>query len=143
MEHANLCVRDVDGMIRFLESAFPEFRVRHDATEADGSRWVHVGTDETYIALSSSRRDRDQTRRPYSGEPGVNHLGYEVDDVEAMRKRLLAAGYAETSVPNGHPYRMRVYFNDAEGNDWEFVQYFASDPAARNDYSLPNLPSGA
>ena len=28
LEHANLCVRDIDGMLRFLKTAFPEFRVR-------------------------------------------------------------------------------------------------------------------
>src|SRR6266581_29844 len=28
LEHANLTVRDIDGMIRFLQTAFPEFKVR-------------------------------------------------------------------------------------------------------------------
>lgn len=28
LEHANLTVRDIEGMIRFLQTAFPEFRVR-------------------------------------------------------------------------------------------------------------------
>jgi catechol 2,3-dioxygenase-like lactoylglutathione lyase family enzyme len=143
MEHANLCVRDVDAMIRFLETAFPEFRVRHDSTEADGTRWVHVGTDETYIALQSNRRERTEPWQPYSGSPGVNHLGYEVDDVEGLRTRLRSAGYTETTVPNRHPHRKRVYFNDPEGNDWEFVQYFTQDAAARNDYSFPNVASTA
>ena len=52
LEHANLTVRDIDGMIRFLETAFPEFQVRGEGTSQDGSRWVHIGTHETYIALS-------------------------------------------------------------------------------------------
>ncbi|HEY1756931.1 MAG TPA: VOC family protein [Bryobacteraceae bacterium] len=141
LEHANLCVRDVDGMIRFLVTAFPEFRVRHDATEADGSRWVHVGTDDTYIALQSSRHERIESLQPYSGSPGLNHLGYEVDDVEAIVTRLCSAGYADTTVR--HPHRKRVYFHDPEGNEWEFVQYFTNDAAARNDYGIPNLPSAA
>jgi catechol 2,3-dioxygenase-like lactoylglutathione lyase family enzyme len=140
MEHANLCVRDVDGMIRFLETAFPEFRVRHDTMEADGTRWVHIGTDETYIALQSNRGERTEPWKPYSGSPGVNHLGYEVDDAEALRTRLSSAGYTDTTVPNQHPHRKRVYFKDPEGNDWEFVQYFTRDIAARNDYCLPNAP---
>jgi catechol 2,3-dioxygenase-like lactoylglutathione lyase family enzyme len=139
MEHANLCVRDVDGMIRFLETAFPEFRVRHDATETDGTRWVHIGTDETYIALQSSHGERGEPWHAYSGSPGVNHLGYEVDDVEALRGRLRSGGYTDTTVPNEHPHRKRIYFNDPEGNDWEFVEYLTQDAAARNDYSLPNV----
>jgi hypothetical protein len=31
-----------------------------------------------------------------------------------------------------------VYFYDADGNDWEFVQYTSDDPAERNDYELPD-----
>jgi hypothetical protein len=40
-------------------------------------------------------------------------------------------------VPNAHPWRKRMYFIDADGNDWEFVEYLSADPARRNDYSLP------
>ena len=75
---------------------------------------------------------------PYAGYPGVNHLAYDVDEVEPLRQRLLAAGYRESTVPNHHPYRKRVYFYDLDGNDWEFVQYLSSDPKERNDYSLPD-----
>jgi catechol 2,3-dioxygenase-like lactoylglutathione lyase family enzyme len=67
----------------------------------------------------------------------VNHLAYEVDDVESLRVRLQSAGYRESTVPNAHPHRKRVYFYDPDGNDWEFVQYFSQDPAQRNDYALP------
>ncbi len=134
LEHANLCVRDIDGMIRFLRTAFPGFHVRADRTDAAGSRWVHIGTDDTYIALSPADTAPDVHWEPYSGLPGVNHLGYEVDDAEALRARMLAAGYQESTVPNSHPARQRVYFLDPEGNDWEFVQYFSADPAERNDY---------
>ncbi len=51
LEHANLCVRDIDTMVRFLRTAFPDFRVRADG---GSPRWVHVGTDDTYIALSAA-----------------------------------------------------------------------------------------
>ncbi len=30
LEHADLIVRNIDQMIRFLQTAFPEFRMRHD-----------------------------------------------------------------------------------------------------------------
>ena len=54
-EHANLCVRDTEAMIRFLQTAFPEFRVRGEGISNDGTRWVHIGTNETYIALGQAR----------------------------------------------------------------------------------------
>ncbi len=136
LEHANMSVRDIDVMIRFLQAAFPEFRVRGEGTSANGARWVHVGTDETYIALNPATVEPEKQWVPYTGELGVNHLAYEVDDVEAVHSRLTAAGYRESTTPNAHPHRKRVYFYDAEGNDWEFVQYFSEEPAERNDYEL-------
>ena len=54
LEHANLVVRDLDVEIQFLQTAFPEFGIRSDQTDPDGSRWVHIGTHETYIALMKS-----------------------------------------------------------------------------------------
>jgi hypothetical protein len=50
LEHANLAVRDVDATIRFLQTAFPEFRVRCEGKTWRKLRWVHVGTEETYMA---------------------------------------------------------------------------------------------
>ena len=64
---------------------------------------------------------------------------YEVGDVDAMRSRLRAAGYQDSTVPNSHPYRKRIYFYDPDGNDWEFIQYLSNDPSRRNDYKLPDL----
>jgi catechol 2,3-dioxygenase-like lactoylglutathione lyase family enzyme len=136
LEHANLCVRDIEGMVRFLRTAFPEFRVRGEGTSADGTRWLHIGTDDTYIALGQSRVEPAKRWAPYRGVPGVNHLAYEVDDVEALRQRMLAAGYTDSTPPNKHPYRKRQYFYDPEGNDWEFVQYLSEKVAERNDYEL-------
>jgi catechol 2,3-dioxygenase-like lactoylglutathione lyase family enzyme len=138
LEHANLTVRDLKGMIRFLQTAFPEFRVRGEGTSQAGDHWVHVGTDETYLALTKARVQDNPHFKPYSGTPGVNHLAYVVDDVEGLRARLASAGYKDSTPPNAHPHRTRQYFYDNEGNDWEFVQYFSEDPAERNDYKLPD-----
>ena len=135
-EHANLIVRDIDATVRFLQTAFPEFRIRFDGMDPRGFRWVHTGTGETYIALTQSTVEPEQPWVPYEGIPGVNHLAYEVDDVGALRERMRSAGYKDSTVPNNHPYRRRVYFYDPDGNDWEFVEYLSDDPAKRHDYAL-------
>jgi len=137
MEHANLHVRHFDDAVRFLKTAFPDFHVRSESVK-DGLRSMHIGTDDTYIALNETRDEQDEDWAPYNGKPGVNHLGYEVDDVDALRGRLSAAGFEDSTYPNNHPHRKRVYFHDADGNDWEFVQYFTADVAKRNDYELPD-----
>lgn len=133
LEHANLIVRDVDAMVKFLETAFPDFRIRGEGSN-NGARWLHIGSESTYIALNEAKSEANEPWRPYAGKPGLNHLGYEVDDAEALRNRLAAAGYRDSTVPNDHEHRKRVYFYDSEGNDWEFVQYFSEDPAERNAY---------
>ena len=139
LEHANLAVRDVDAALRFLAAAFPSFRVRGEGQSLAGRRWVHFGDDRVYLALNEAPIAPAEPWTPYGGKPGLNHLGFEVDDAEAVRARLEAAGYRESTVPNRHPHRTRVYFYDAEGNDWEFVAYHASAPEDRNDYGRPEL----
>ena len=52
MEHANLHVRHFDDAVRFLQAAFPDFRVRSESVR-DGRRWMHIGNDDTYIALKT------------------------------------------------------------------------------------------
>lgn len=138
LEHANLHVQDLDAMIRFVQTAFPEFKVRGHGTSWTGSRWVHLGTDESYLALYQANQAPPEPWVPYDGKPGLNHLGFEVEDAEAVRARLAAGGYRESTVPNAHPHRRRVYFYDPDGNDWEFVQYLTPDPALRNDYAIPD-----
>lgn len=139
IEHANIAVQDIDEMIQFLTAAFPEFKMRGDGMTFNGdSRWAHVGSDNTYLALVEVGPG-SAIRIPYCDTPGLNHLGFEVDDVGALRERLLTAGYQESTVPNAHPHRTRIYFHDREGNDWEFVEYHSDDTELRNDYQLPDL----
>ena len=136
LEHANIAVHDVDEMIRFLQTAFSDFAIRGEGKNLLGNRWVHVGNDTTYVAINEAPHVPPSKRAPYSTTPGVNHLGYEVSDVAGLRERMLAAGYRDSTVPNEHPNRTRVYFYDREGNDWEFVEYNSTDPNLRNDYSI-------
>lgn len=141
LEHANLTVRDIDAMIAFLTTAFDDFAVRHDGVGTDGQRWVHVGNAQTYIALDEAHDNASESFAPYSGHTGCNHLGYVVDDASAVAERLRAAGYHDSTYANAHPHRSRVYFNDPEGNDWEFVEYHSADPEERNDYRLTDAAS--
>ena len=127
LEHANLMVSSIDDAVRFLKTAFPEFHIRGSGI-FKGRPWTHVGTDDTYIALNESDPGNA------TGVP-LNHLGYVVDDVEALADRLLEAGYKEGIISPPHPYRKRRYFHDADGLEWEFVEYLSDDPAQRNDYS--------
>ena len=133
LEHANIRVGSLAAAVDFLLTAIPSFRIRGEGVGSDGRRWMHVGSDDSYLALSEapSPGDESDSLRWH----GVNHLGFEVDDAESVKRRLEAKGYREGFVAGPHPYRKRIYFLDRDGNEWEFVEYFTDDAAKRNDYS--------
>ena len=135
LDHANLTVRDAEGMIRFLTHAFPGFRVRGRGSDCAGLSWVHVGDVATYLSLLTASGTSNQPFVAYAGTPGLNHLGFEVDDVDAVRQRLRAAGYRQSMMSVDHPHRRRVYFYDDDGNEWEFVQFMSDRAEHRNEYA--------
>ncbi|MDA0841736.1 MAG: VOC family protein [Planctomycetota bacterium] len=135
LEHANLSVHDIEETVRFLTIAFPHFRIRGEGMNGNGTRWVHVGADTTYLCLNEGPKDAKRRWCRDKDDTGVNHLGFAVDDAGAIRERLLAAGYKEGLVPQPHPHRKRVYVHDRDGVEWEFIEYFTEDPDKRNDYA--------
>lgn len=133
LEHANLSVVNTEEMERFLLAAFPDFRRRGEGTDGQGRPWRHVGNDRFYVALQTVPANRHRT--PYGNETGLNHLGWEVDDLTALEARMKAAGFEPNLAADDHPARNRRYFYDPDGNDWEFVEYLSDDVDERNDYS--------
>ncbi len=132
VEHVNLTVSSLDEAIRFLTTAVPEFSVRHRAV-IDGKEWAHVGTPYSYIAFTEAS-DRQKSQPPYVGI-GFNHAGIVVSDANRVSDALRQAGYREGFQAEPHPHRKRVYFHDADDNEWEFVEYLTDDASLRNDYS--------
>lgn len=133
LEHLNLTVLDVDNAVCFLQTAMPQWEVRGHGTGEKCKRWVHIGTGETYLALEDRGAEALGPHEPYV-HPGLNHIGFVVDDVEAVASRLRAAGYREGVSAMEHPHRKRIYFFDDDGNEFEFVEYLSTVPTERNDY---------
>lgn len=94
------------------------------------------------ISARTSRTSRSiQIPDPVEGQfegdcPGYQHIGFVVEDVDALRARMLSAGYREGFHPKPHPHHKRVYFIDNDGMEYEFVQYYSDDFTKRNDYDL-------
>ena len=132
LEHANLSVVNTEEMTRFILTAFPDFRVRGEGTDGHGRPWRHVGNDDFYVALQTVEENAGRT--PYGNVTGLNHLGWEVDDLAALEQRMRAGGFEPNLAADDHPARNRRYFYDPDGNDWEFVCYLTDDVAQRNDY---------
>jgi catechol 2,3-dioxygenase-like lactoylglutathione lyase family enzyme len=124
----------MDQAVRFLTTALPDFQVRGGGESAGGSRWLHIGTEDTYIALNERASAAKDAKNTSSGP--IKHLGFVVDDADALEQRLTDAGYRQGAIAQPHPHRKRVYFLDNDGGEWEFVQYLSDEPGQRNDYAL-------
>jgi len=126
LEHLNITVPDVDAAIRFIKIIAPDFTVRFDEVSDRGYRWVHIGNEDSYIALQEPHPGFEsmaplQTYRNH----GINHIGVIIQDATNAEKKLLARGYK----PNGpmlvEKHRKRLYFYDKAGFEWEMVEYLS------------------
>ncbi len=133
LEHANITVNDLDDAIRFFQTAFPNFKVRGGGI-FEGRKWVHLGDDDTYLALNQAMAEGEEHPPLDYQRIGINHLGFVVEDVEALAERLFAAGYKRDYPKQVQQFRIRDYFADKDGNQYEFVQYLSELVEERNTY---------
>ena len=118
IEHVNLTVSDCDRAARLMETLFG-WSVRWQGPARDGGRTVHVGSLDHYLALYTAR-DLGAARTP-KGHP-LNHVGVEVDDLDAVERRVMEAGLTPFSHGDYEPGR-RFYFLDRDGIEFEVVSY--------------------
>lgn len=132
LEHFNITVNDLQESIRFFQTAFPHFKVRGGGNEM--REWVHLGDDHTYIAINQAIQNDEMPGKNYD-RIGINHLGFVVEDVEEIAMNLLKYGYQRDYPKQVEQFRIRDYFADADGNQFEFVQYLSDDVNEKNSYS--------
>ena len=131
LEHANITVNDLESSIHFFKTAFQDFEIRGSG-ERNGRKWIHLGNETTYVALNEAEEQKMNTK-DYS-KSGFNHIGFVVENVEIISERLLAAGFKRDYPKQVEKYRIRDYFADADGNEYEFVQYLSDKMDERNFY---------
>ncbi|MDH5644047.1 MAG: VOC family protein [Gemmatimonadota bacterium] len=135
LEHVNLVTRDFAATLEFLQTAFPEWLVRGQGeSEWYGvkRRWLHFGTQECYVTLNEGNTEPNRDLAGHA--PGLAHIGFVVEDVDAINERLQRKGYELEIIGADHPYRKNVYFLDPSGFEFEFIQYLSEVPALRNMY---------
>ena len=131
LEHANISVNDLNKSVLFFQTAFPDFKIRGEG-ESNGKKWLHLGNEDTYLALNESI-EKLTVVKDYS-KTGINHLGFVVEDVNEIANRLLAAGFKRDFPKQIEEFRIRDYFADEDGNEYEFVQYLSDKPEEKNKY---------
>lgn len=135
IEHANLTVPDLGAAIEFLAIIAPDFAVRHEAVSSQGYRWCHVGNAQCYFALQEPHpTDHVAPALGRYAGIGVNHFGLEVTALEAKMQQLETAGYATSYPLQQEPGRVRAYYYDRAGFEWELIEYSTDDPTTRYRY---------
>ncbi len=120
IEHVNITVTDPERSAAMMEAIFG-WRVRWRGPARDGGRTVHVGSDEHYLALYAGREPAPGASPFAKGVP-LNHVGVEVDDLDATEARVVSAGLVPFSHDDYEPGR-RFYFFDPDGIEYEVVSY--------------------
>ncbi|MEZ6015802.1 MAG: VOC family protein [Planctomycetota bacterium] len=121
LEHLNVTVLDPDATAQLLARLF-DWRIRWSGPSLNGGRTVHVGGEATYLALYTPAEapelgaSSDAQRRP------LNHVGIEVDDLDATEERVLEAGFETYHHQDYEPGR-RFYFTDGDGLEFEVLSY--------------------
>lgn len=121
VEHVNFTVRDPLRTAARLCGLFG-WKVRWQGPAKDGGFTVHVGTDDAYLAVYSKNEAPRDVSSSYDAVGGLNHVGVVVDDLDAVEKKVAAAGFESHSHADYEPGR-RFYFNDDDGIEFEVVSY--------------------
>ena len=132
LEHANITVSNLQESIDFFQTAFPHFKIRGGGNET--REWIHLGDDSTYIAINQGTSGQSHSGKDMD-RLGVNHIGFVVENVNKITDRLLAKGYLRDFPKQVEKFRIRDYFIDKDGNEFEFVQYLSENIEEKNSYT--------
>lgn len=133
LEHLNLVVKDMEESLKFYQTAFPHWHVRCQGESVwygTPRTWLHFGDDYQYLSLNDN--GLGENRNLESNDIGLSHFAYVTDNIEAVIKRLVDAGYSIAKQGAEEPFRKNVYFFDPNGYEIEFVEYLSDIPSERN-----------
>ena len=121
LEHVNVTVSNPDQTAQTLCDLFG-WEIRWRGESIYGGTSVHVGADESYLAIYSMGKVQKDRNDTYSTVGGLNHIAVVVDDLDLIEKKVVAAGFKPHSHADYEPGR-RFYFHDADGLEFEVVSY--------------------
>jgi predicted enzyme related to lactoylglutathione lyase len=120
IEHVNITVSDIDRTAVMLMELF-DWRIRWRGHAESGGSTIHVGTDDAYIAVYMDPGGPAAPKAYAKGRP-LNHIGVEVEDLDATERRVKAMGLKPFGHGDYEPGR-RFYFFDIDAIEYEVVSY--------------------
>jgi len=95
--------------------------VRWQGPAINNGHSIHVGADDHYLVLYMQRDVVHAAHDFVKGKP-LNHIGVEVDDLDATEQRVVAARLNPFN-HSDYQTRRRFYFLDPDGIEYEVVSY--------------------
>ena len=117
IEHVNLTVTDIERSAKLFEKLLG-WRQRWRGASMHGGETIHVGEENTYLALYTDRKEHAGQKK---GRP-MNHVGLVVDDLDGAEQVIVEAGLEPWGHDDYEPGR-RFYFYDWDGIEFEVVSY--------------------
>ncbi|MFZ2101735.1 MAG: VOC family protein [Oricola sp.] len=121
LEHVNFTVTDPVKTAGRLCDLFG-WKIRWQGSAIHGGHTVHVGSDDSYVAVYAKGTPGDPAAESYFTRGGMNHLGIVVDDLDGAEDRVRQMGYEPHSHADYEPGR-RFYFRDEDGIEFEVISY--------------------
>jgi catechol 2,3-dioxygenase-like lactoylglutathione lyase family enzyme len=121
LEHLNFTVSDPHATAAWIGRVFG-WRIRWEGAGMETGYSVHVGEEDSYVALFRFEEAQSESADSYRTKGGLNHWAVVVDDLDETEKRVIAEGFTPKSHADYDPGR-RFYFYDADGIEVEVVQY--------------------
>jgi len=120
IEHVNITVSDPDRSAALFRDLFG-WKVRWQGPSLNNGRSIHVGDDHNYLAVYAAP-DAPAGNRGFAKGAPLNHVGIQVDDLDEIERRVIAAGLEPYAHGDYEPGR-RFYFFDWDGIEFEIVSY--------------------
>ena len=117
LEHANITVSDPDRSAALFEQLCG-WHERWRGPSQLGGWTIHVGTAQAYLAIYTN----EGRGGPFAKGAPLNHIGIEVDDLDAAEAVVVAHGLEPFNHGDYEPGR-RFYFFDWDGIEFEVVSY--------------------
>jgi methylmalonyl-CoA/ethylmalonyl-CoA epimerase len=93
IDHVGVAVEDLDAAIALYESRFEMPLVHREVIEAFGVEAVLLDVGESHVELLAPQGpDGPVGRFLASNGPGLHHVAYAVDDIDAALEQIAAAG---------------------------------------------------
>jgi methylmalonyl-CoA epimerase len=93
LDHVGVAVADLDGAIELYESSFGLPLAHRETVEAFGVEAVLFDVGESHVELISPMDESGGVARFLADNgPGLHHVAYAVDDIDAALERIAAAG---------------------------------------------------